>query len=82
MLGTPQEMAEERERLAKAKELEVARLRAMQEKVQDTRSAEDEARAKRYQVGAAAGRDKRAGRRFAAGLGAGELCRMLQLRTY
>lgn len=30
--------------------MEVARLRALQEKVQDTRSAEDELRAKRYQV--------------------------------
>lgn len=45
-----QELAEERERLAKQKELEVARLRAMQEKIQDTRSAQDEERAKRYQV--------------------------------
>jgi hypothetical protein len=33
--------------------MEVARLRALQEKVQDTRSAEDELRAKRYQVSAA-----------------------------
>lgn len=46
-----QELAEDRERMAKAKELEVARLRAMQEKIQDTRSAQDEERAKRYQVG-------------------------------
>lgn len=30
--------------------MEVARLRALQEQVQDTRSAEDELRAKRYQV--------------------------------
>jgi hypothetical protein len=45
-----QELAEERERLAKQKELEVARLRAMQEKLQDTRAAQDEERAKRYQV--------------------------------
>ncbi len=35
----PQELAEERERAAKAKELEVARLRAMQEKIQDNRAA-------------------------------------------
>ncbi|KAL4855002.1 Cilia- and flagella-associated protein 45 [Chlorella vulgaris] len=44
-----QELADERERQAKAKELEVARLRAMQEKILDNRSAEDEARARRYQ---------------------------------
>ncbi|KAI7840290.1 hypothetical protein COHA_006072 [Chlorella ohadii] len=44
-----QELAEERERAAKAKELEVARLRAMQEKIIDNRAAIDEARAKRYQ---------------------------------
>jgi hypothetical protein len=31
--------------------MEVARLRALQEKVLDTRSQEDELRAKRYQVG-------------------------------
>ena len=34
-----QELAEERERVAHAKELEVARLRAMQEKIIDNRSA-------------------------------------------
>lgn len=34
-----QELAEERERAAKAKELEVARLRAMQEKIIDNRAA-------------------------------------------
>lgn len=34
-----QELAEERDRAAKAKELEVARLRAMQEKIQDNRAA-------------------------------------------
>ena len=34
-----QELAEERERIARAKELEVARLRAMQEKIIDNRSA-------------------------------------------
>ena len=44
-----QQLAEEREEIARQKELEVARLRAMQEKIQDTRSAEDEARAKRWQ---------------------------------
>eukprot|EP00887_Chlorella_sp_A99_P006300 scaffold3.g6300.t1 len=44
-----QKLAEEREQIAKQKELEVARLRAAQEKILDTRSAEDEARAKHYQ---------------------------------
>lgn len=37
--STLQELAEERERAAKAKELEVARLRAMQEKIIDNRAA-------------------------------------------
>jgi hypothetical protein len=43
-------LAAEKAAVARNKELEVARLRALQEKVQDTRSAEDELRARRYQV--------------------------------
>jgi hypothetical protein len=45
-----QALASEKAAAAHEREMEVARLRALQEKVQDTRSAEDELRAKRYQV--------------------------------
>lgn len=45
-----QKLAEEKERMAQKKELEVARLRILQERIQDKRSAQDEERAKRYQV--------------------------------
>lgn len=45
-----QALAAEKAAAAHEREMEVARLRALQEKVQDTRSAEDELRAKRYQV--------------------------------
>lgn len=48
-----QALAAEKAAAAHERELEVARLRALQEKVLDTRSQEDELRAKRYQVGAA-----------------------------
>jgi hypothetical protein len=48
-----QALAAEKAAAAHEREMEVARLRALQEKVQDTRSAEDELRAKRYQVSAA-----------------------------
>lgn len=44
-----QKLAEEKERMAQKKELEVARLRILQERIQDKRSAQDEERAKRYQ---------------------------------
>lgn len=46
----PQALAADKAAAAHERELEVARLRALQEKVQDTRSQEDELRAKRYQV--------------------------------
>ncbi len=45
-----QALAAEKAAAAHEREMEVARLRALQEQVQDTRSAEDELRAKRYQV--------------------------------
>jgi len=44
-----QAVAEEKERVAKEKELEIARLRAQQEKVADRQSEIDELRARRYQ---------------------------------
>jgi hypothetical protein len=46
-----QALAAEKAAAAHEREMEVARLRALQEKVLDTRSQEDELRAKRYQVG-------------------------------
>lgn len=46
-----QAAAAEKAAAAHEKEMEVARLRALQEKVLDTRSQEDELRARRYQVG-------------------------------
>lgn len=49
-VGFLQAHAAEKAAAAHEREMEVARLRALQEKVQDTRSAEDELRAKRYQV--------------------------------
>lgn len=45
-----QAAAAEKERVAKEKEMEVARLRALQEKVADHQSELDEARARRWQV--------------------------------
>jgi len=50
MYMLPQALAADKAAAAHERELEVARLRALQEKVQDTRSQEDELRAKRYQV--------------------------------
>ncbi|CAD7697326.1 unnamed protein product [Ostreobium quekettii] len=44
-----QELAMEKERIAKEKELETARLRAQQEKAADKQAEEDELRARRYQ---------------------------------
>lgn len=52
---SPQAIAAEKERIAKEKELETARLRGLQQKVLDTRSTEDELRARRYQVGGVCG---------------------------
>lgn len=48
-----QALAADKAAAAHEREMEVARLRALQEQVQDTRSAEDELRAKRYQVSTA-----------------------------
>jgi hypothetical protein len=45
-----QALAAQKAAVAHSKEMEVARLRALQEKVLDTRSQEDELRARRYQV--------------------------------
>lgn len=46
-----QALAAEKEAIAHEKEMEVARLRAMQEKQADRQSEQDELRARRYQVG-------------------------------
>lgn len=46
-----QALAAEKEAIAHEKEMEVARLRAMQEKQADHQSEQDELRARRYQVG-------------------------------
>lgn len=46
---TLQAIAAEKERIAKEKELEVARLRAMQERAADKQAELDELRARRYQ---------------------------------
>lgn len=45
-----QALAAEKEAIAREKEMEVARLRAMQEKQADHQSEQDELRARRYQV--------------------------------
>lgn len=45
----------EKERAAQEKEMEVARLRGLQERVADRQSEVDEMRARRWQVGAASG---------------------------
>lgn len=45
-----QALAAEKAAIARGKELEVARLRALQEKQADHRSEQDELRARRYQV--------------------------------
>lgn len=47
----PQALAAEKEAIAHEKEMEVARLQAMQEKQADHQSEQDELRARRYQVG-------------------------------
>jgi hypothetical protein len=45
-----QALAAQKEAIAREKEMEVARLRAMQEKQADHQSEQDELRARRYQV--------------------------------
>jgi hypothetical protein len=49
MCCAPQALAADKAAAAHEREMEVARLRALQEKMQDTRSQEDELRARRYQ---------------------------------
>ncbi len=63
--GATQVLAAERERIAHGKELEVARLRAQQERLADRAAQQDELRARRHQE--AAEKEWRAKERAAAG---------------